>query len=51
MFCVTEANHSFYGQPFPLLETDVVRNKWVSVETPIFTQDKDFLGTKIPQNI
>ncbi len=30
--------------------TDTVRNKWVSVECPIFTQEKTFLDNRIPEN-
>jgi len=29
----------------------VIRNKWEGVETPIFTQDKEFLNKLIPDNI
>ncbi len=29
---------------------DVVRNKWVVVEPPVFTQDRHFLSSRIPNN-
>jgi tRNA(His) 5'-end guanylyltransferase len=29
----------------------VLRTKWVSIEVPIFTQDREFLSAKIPNNL
>jgi len=33
-----------------ILETDTVRNKWMVVECPIFTQDRQFLRSRIKLN-
>lgn len=37
-------------QPELPTETSTVRTRWVSIEPPIFTQDKEFLDTLIPNN-
>ncbi len=37
-------------QPELPTETSTVRTRWISVEPPIFTQEKDFLNNLIPNN-
>ncbi len=33
-----------------IIEGDIVRSKWMTIDCPIFTQEKEFLTSRIPKN-
>ena len=32
-------------------ESEVIRTRWISIDTPIFTQERKFISEKIPDSI